>query len=112
MRLGSHLPLDSAIDLALRCPDRRLVALIQQVFEKRAIVDHRLTKIFSRSFALPVTVRDHASGAIILDYARVVHGQIGHSLIEVDYWIASCAHDVVHQMVALRNRSLRIVDEL
>jgi hypothetical protein len=58
-----------------------------------------------------VPVRDVARRAVIVDDARMVHGEVRRALIEVRDRISARLHHVLHQPVGLRDGSLRVVDE-
>src|SRR6185312_7893128 len=50
-------------------------------------------------------------GAVPLDELRVLDGDVGRPLLEVVDRIATISHDALHQVVGLRHRARRIVDE-
>ncbi len=55
-------------------------------------MDHRLSEFLRARFALPMSDSDFMRCAIVLDYTRVIHREIGGALAEVGNWIASRAH--------------------
>jgi hypothetical protein len=72
---------------------------LQQLVEQRAVVDHGLAKIFGAGLASVMTESDVVSGTIVVDYNRVVDGDIVGAMYKVSHGITTGFHEFVEQLV-------------
>ena len=84
---------------------------LKQVVKELSIINHRLSQILGRGFALPVAFGNLSSRAIVLNYVRMVHGDVRDALLEIRHRVAARLHDFADEPVGFRDGAFGIVHE-
>ena len=84
---------------------------IEQVFEERAVMDHRLAEILGGCFAASLADGDLVRRAIVLDDVRVIHGHVRGALLEIADGIATNLHEIRDEAVCFDHGTFRVIDE-
>jgi len=102
---------DSFTLLGRHLSDRLQTTVVQQIGKQRAIVNHRLAEFFNPDILMFVANRNLVRDAIILHDRRMIHRNVGDSLLEIRDRIAAHAHYFLDQNVGICHRGLRIINE-
>lgn len=81
----------------------------QEFVEKGAIVDHRLTHLFSAGLSALPSQRERASGAVILDDHRMVDRQVVRTSIELFEGIPTRSHHLSDELVRVTHCTVGVV---
>jgi len=84
---------------------------VEQVFEERAVMDHRLAKVLGGRFAALLAERDVVRGPVVLDDMRMVDGHVSGALLEVTDGVATDLHEISNEAVRFDHGTLRVIDE-
>ena len=66
-------------------------------------MNHGLPQVFGIGLALRLAKRDSMGRPIICQNQRMVHGDVGGTLLEIAYRVASCGHDVAQELIRFRH---------
>jgi hypothetical protein len=83
----------------------------EKFVKKRTIVDHGLTHFLGAGFPSLFSQRERSSGAVVLNYHRVVNGQVVRTPIEVFERIATGSHHLGDELIRFGHGAVRIVDK-
>ena len=81
----------------------------QEFVEQLAIVDDRLTHLFSAGLSLLPSQCERASGAVILNDHRMVNRQVVRTTIEVFERIATRSHHLGDELIGFAHGAFRVV---
>ena len=83
----------------------------QEFVEKLAIVDDRLTNLFSAGLPRLPSQCERASGAVILNDHRMINRQVVRTPIEVFEWVTARTHHLGHELIGFAHGADRVVHE-
>jgi hypothetical protein len=75
-------------------------------------MDHSLAQVFGAGLSAIMAYCDFMGGTIIVDYHRMIDGDVGGTLLELTHWISFCLHQLAYKTIGLGNSAFRIVDKL
>lgn len=84
---------------------------VEQIPEKRPVVNHRLSQVFRCGFPLRVLRGDFARRAVVHHHVSVIHRDVGHALLEVANRVAARRHDLANEPIGLGHGTSRVVNE-
>jgi hypothetical protein len=84
---------------------------LEQVGEQRAVVNHRLPKVFGARLPFSVLQRNLPRGAIVHDDAGVIDGNVSDPLLKIADGIATGGHDFSNQPIGFRHGASRVIYE-
>jgi hypothetical protein len=90
------------IRLLLRHLYARWLWLADQLFKKRAVMNHGLAQVFGAGLPAFLTKSALVGSTVIFEDQRMIHGDIRGTLFEIADRIAACGHHVAQQLVGVR----------
>ena len=86
-------------------------AELKELVEEGAVLNHGGAEVFGGGLVAVEADGDGVGGAVGVDDAGMVDGDVGGPLIEVGYGIAASVHEGGDELIGFEDGSLRVVDE-